>query len=379
MKKNLLYLLITMISLQMFAQVKFEKAYYIDNNDLRTECFIKNTDHFSNPTSFLFKINEEDSNIRVGELSDVKEFGIENIMKFERATLDVDMSDLDLKYMGENREPEWKEKTLFLKVLIEGSATLYEYRAGTFKRYFYKSNNSPIQQLIFKKYFQDPPRYVKMATNKDFQKQLWTNLRYEKFTLDKVLKMDYAKEDLTKYFIEYNKSNDDSFKDYYSTKSRGSVNFKLQGGVNIVSLKSYDNENEKVEYDGNKFYLKYGGELEYVAGFNRNKWAGFIEFNHQSYKYDVAVTPHKSASGATFETTERYSSNVNQYLWSAGIRHYMYLNEGSSIYLDAGLYGRLGVGYSHKHKYTISFMKNNIKSFASYSVVLGYTVFNYKK
>jgi hypothetical protein len=57
----------------------------------------------------------------------------------------------------------------------------------------------------------------------------------------------------------------------------------------------------------------------------------------------------------------------------------MYLNADSSIYLDAGLFGRLGMGYSHQHKYSIAFIKNNIQSFASYSVVLSYTVFNYNK
>jgi hypothetical protein len=365
--------------MQIHSQVKFEKGYYISDDNIRTECFMRNTDHFSNPTSFLFKINEGDSNTSIGDLSSVKEFGIDNVMKFERATLEVDMSDFDLKYMGKNREPEWKERTLFLKVLIEGSATLYEYRDVNFKRYFVKINNSPIQQLIYKKYFQDPPNYIKIAENKDFQKQLWTNLRNSDFNLDKVLKMDYSKQDLTEYFIEYNTSNDNSFEDYYSSKSRGSVNFKIQGGLNFTGLKNTDNGDVKVEYNGNKYYLKYGGELEYVAAFNRNKWAGFFEYSHQSYDYDFAVTRRNSNSGATFEITERDSNYINQNLWSVGIRHYMYLNADSSIYLDAGLFGRLGMGYSHQHKYSIAFIKNNIQSFASYSVVLSYTVFNYNK
>jgi hypothetical protein len=132
MKKNYPFLIIACISLQMYAQVKFQKGYYISDGDIRTECFIKNTDHFSNPTSFLFEINEGDSNTGIGDLSSVKEFGIDNVMKFRKAIVDVDMSDNDLKYMGENRKPEWKERTLFLKVLIEGSATLYEYRAVNF-------------------------------------------------------------------------------------------------------------------------------------------------------------------------------------------------------------------------------------------------------
>jgi hypothetical protein len=62
-----------------------------------------------------------------------------------------------------------------------------------------------------------------------------------------------------------------------------------------------------------------------------------------------------------------------------GIRHYIYLNADSSIYLDAGLFGRLGMGYSHQQKYSIAFMKNKNQSFALYSVVLSYTVFNYNK
>jgi hypothetical protein len=220
---------------------------------------------------------------------------------------------------------------------------------------------------------------MKIGENKGFQKQLWSNLRNSDFNLDKVLKMDYSKEDLTEYFIEYNTLNDASFEDYYSSKSRGSVNFKMQGGLNFAGLKNTDYGDVKVEYNGNKYYLKYGGELEYVAAFNRNKWAGFFEYSHQSYDDDFAVTRRNSNSGATFETTERYSNYINQNLWSVGIRHYMYLNADSSIYLDAGLFGRLGMGYSHQQKYSIAFMKNNNQSFALYSVVLIYTVFNYNK
>jgi hypothetical protein len=53
---------------------------------------------------------------------------------------------------------------------------------------------------------------MKIGENKGFQKQLWSNLRNSDFNLDKVLKMDYSKEDLTEYFIEYNTLNDASLK-----------------------------------------------------------------------------------------------------------------------------------------------------------------------
>ncbi len=42
MKQKLLVVFTTILSSNCFAQILFEKGYYIDNSNLKIDCFIKN-------------------------------------------------------------------------------------------------------------------------------------------------------------------------------------------------------------------------------------------------------------------------------------------------------------------------------------------------
>ena len=153
--------------------------------------------------------------------------------------------------------------------------------------------------------------------------------------------------------------------------------YKLKGGINASPNENYDNQKQKVEYFGNKFFPKYGAEIEYVSPFNRNKWAIYLELTHQTYKYKSTVTEH-SSSGVLFENTYKYDSSVNQFLPNIGLRHYMYLNNNSSVFIGASLFSSYGVGYSYQKKFNIEFRRSSI-GFAKYSAILGYTLFNNNK
>ena len=61
MKKFLLVLFFELFFLQSYSQVNYEKAYFIDNDNVRTECFIKNKDLYNNPNTFEYKLNQEES------------------------------------------------------------------------------------------------------------------------------------------------------------------------------------------------------------------------------------------------------------------------------------------------------------------------------
>ena len=140
MKKLLLIVFLGLFYCHSYSQVNFEKAYFIDNENIWTECFIKNKDLYQNPNSFEYKLNQEESVVKIGDINNIKEFEILNSIKFVRNLVKMDVSTSDLGKMKDIREPEWAEKTLFLKVLIEGKASLYEYKDKTKKLFFYKTS-----------------------------------------------------------------------------------------------------------------------------------------------------------------------------------------------------------------------------------------------
>lgn len=377
MKKLLPILFLGFFYCQTYSQINFEKAYFIDNDNVRTECFIKNKDLYNNPNSFEYKLNQEESVVRVGDINNIKEFEILNAMKFERNIVKIDISTADLGEMKDIREPEWAERTLFLKVLIDGKASLYEYKDKSIKRFFYKLDSLPISQLIYKKHYIANTNYTDLAENNDFQKQIWGEMRCENQTMDAVLKLEYKREDLVNYFIKYNDCKKDSYTDYNKNINRGSFNIKVKGGVNISPYEDYDNADEKVDYSGNKFFLKYGGELEYITPFNRNKWAAFIELTYQTHKYSTITTDY-STYGETFDIT--YESNYfeKSLFPFIGVRYYMYLKNNSKMFINAGLFMTFGCGYSYNDKFNVETRFSNT-GLSRYSVVFGYTVFNNKK
>jgi len=53
------------------AQIKYEKGYFISNNDSKTECLIYNMDWSINPVEFIYKSTEDAKPLTIG-IQDVK-------------------------------------------------------------------------------------------------------------------------------------------------------------------------------------------------------------------------------------------------------------------------------------------------------------------
>ena len=54
--KKIVVILIAIISLKGFSQIKFENGYFINNSDEKIECLIKNKDWDDNPVKFNYKL-----------------------------------------------------------------------------------------------------------------------------------------------------------------------------------------------------------------------------------------------------------------------------------------------------------------------------------
>lgn len=377
MKKLLPILLLVFFYYQSYSQINFEKAYFIDNNNVRTDCFIQNKDLYGNPTTFEYKLTQEESVVKTGDIKNIKEFQISNTLKFVRNFIKIDVSTSDLGETKDIREPEWEEKTLFLKVLVQGKASLYEYKDTAVKRFFYKTDNLPLTQLIYKRYYLPKTNYTDLGVNNDFQKQIWQEMNCENQTLDKVLKLEYERKDLVNYFIKYNNCEKSSYIDYNKNISKGSFNIKVKGGINVSPYIDYESAQEKVDYSGNKLFPKYGGEFEYITPFNRNKWAVFIELTYQTYKYNE-VRIYKSTFGPTFNITTESSYRNKSFYPYIGIRYYMFLKDNSKLFVNAGLFRTFGLGYSYNDKFNIETRYSSV-GLSEYSVILGYTLFDSKK
>ncbi|GGF13745.1 porin family protein [Flavobacterium limi] len=400
MKKLLLFFAV-ILTINCYSQISFEKGYYIDNSGQKTECYIKNNDWSSNPTDLKYKLSDNKEIKTIG-IQSVKEFGIYNTIKYIRAIVQIDISSENLNELSSDKNPEFNMVQIFLKVLVEGKANLYE--GGNFKKFFYNVNNTNIEQLIFKSY---------KNTDNQFRIQLWQNLKCQDITMDALSKLNYQKNSLIKLFGEYNKCSNADFIDYVTKQrsKRNVFNLNLRPRINNSSLTI---ESQTANYEntdfGKKMSFGLGIETEFILPFNKNKWAVIIEPTYQNFnvkmtnEYDVRI-------GGELIAEAKYSSIEIP----MGIRHYFFLNKNSKIFINAsyiyeltlksrvefsmkdrpGVFTRdfdtdgnfsFGIGYKLFDKYSIEARYNSSRNvlkeypfwnsdYKTTSIILGYTLF----
>lgn len=378
-----------------FSQVKFESGYFIRNNGEKTICLIKNVDWENNPKRFFYKLSSSAQQQTI-DITSVKEFGIDKFSKYIKFSGDIDTSSAKLDLLSKNRNPEFKSDTFFLKVIVEGKATLYYYKSKKITRYFYKVDSSAIQQLVYKEYLIDD---LNVRTNAFYKQQLTNTLVCDDKLKLQIDNSRYALRDLEKIFINYNQCTGSAAANF-SKRASSLFNLVIRPGINIPNLfieflPGSIYYSKKFE---NKLAFRLGVEAEFILPFNKNKWSLLAEPVYQYYK----VGENRSDPGTFVD----YSSIELIF----GLRHYFFLNDQSKLFINGSYlmdlpfnsklgYGIgatldissarnivFGAGYNYNDKYSIEIRsgtrRNLIKEYAYWkseykaiSVIFGYTIF----
>ncbi len=163
--------------------------------------WIKNADWRDNPNSFVYRFAENERSTSAS-IENVQEFGIYNFSKYIRARVEIDRSSGDISKMDYFGNAVFHTEQLFLKVLIEGEASLYMYEDGDLRLFFFQAPRQDIRQLIYKKYIVDPNT---IASNVEFREQLGIHLKCDRERADLSKNLNYYKSELIKYFITYHR------------------------------------------------------------------------------------------------------------------------------------------------------------------------------
>jgi len=318
MKKYvLLTWLIVFCGLNSWSQIVYEKGYFIKETDERIQCLIKNIDRLYNPSVFKYKTGKDSPDMEACAAT-VKEFGIDGTSKYVRAVVKIDKSDDAISRLSRDRQPQFNEEILFLKVLVEGGASLYIHRSARNTRFFYKKGDSEIQQLVYKQYMTDDG----IATNDEYKKQLFISFQSEPVPI--IQNLSYTTSDLKRFFIHLNeKSGAVHMK--YENENRFRYNLTLRPGISSANFKvqapvSFYN----TDFEPQQSY-RFGIESELVLPFHKNKWGILVE---PAYQYFQAEHP---------ASLDRFSTRVNyrSVEFACGIRHYFYLADNSKIFMNS--------------------------------------------
>jgi hypothetical protein len=320
MKTRFFYLLFTLLTFSSFGQVTFEKGYFINNENQRIECLIKNYDQKNSPKGIEYKI-DENSEYQKADIAVIKEFGIINDSKFIRAETNIDRSSNDLAKPSENGIPVWSHEQLFLKVLVEGKASLFSYHDKATSRFFYSVSDSYVKQLIYKEYLSEDRKYL--LTNNGFRQQLWTDIKCENAATNSVENISYSESALKKYFNRYNECNGIASKEYKIKEKKNAFHLKMTSGFTLTSasfsITTIPYSDTYFEKDIN---YRLGIDMEYTLPFNKNKWRIAFEPSYQHYS---------SQAENTLGDAEIIAQSIE---FPLGIRYYFFLNDNLNIYLN---------------------------------------------
>lgn len=318
--KKISFVIVLFLSVQIYAQIKFENGYLIDNFGVRKNCLIKNMDWAKNPEEFEYKLSEN-GEIQKGNLLNVNEFGTDEGNKYIKMVFDFDKSTEIINQISSTSSPEFVIKTAFLKVLIEGKLNLYVYNSnlGTAKYYVFKEGGN-LEALVYKKY-----RVSEFQFNENimFRNQIWNLVKDSDIKLREVEKLSYNYTDLSKIILKYNQNNGSLLTDN-TNKSKSILNLYAKTGINLSSLEiSNSVVNNKNKFDlSTTVYI--GLEAEFLLGVNKNKWAIIVDPSFSSFKGKVT-----NANG-DLEAEMDYSS----FDLPLGIRYNMFLNENSRLFIN---------------------------------------------
>ncbi|SEA23719.1 outer membrane beta-barrel protein [Psychroflexus halocasei] len=327
MKKQLLSLLLFIIGLNSYAQITFEEGYFINNSGQKITCLIKNVDWKNTPTQIEYKLQENDE-AQLKSIETLNEFGINGISKYIKAKVEIDRSSKNINRLSQNRNPIFSEENLFLKVLVEGQANLYEYNDGNLLRYFYSLKDSEIKQLIYKKY-----KTVNgdVSENNRYRQQLWSDLSCDGFDQQKLEYINYSKRDLVKQFTKFNDCVESDYINFNAKDKRDFFHLTIKPRLNISSL-TFGNslsDIDPIEFDDETGF-GIGIDLEFVLPFNKNKWAITLEPAYQSFKSESSSPTDNIVGGERVAIVDYSSIEI-----PIGLRHYFYINKKSAIYLNA--------------------------------------------
>lgn len=320
MKTNIITFILAFITLISFGQINYESGYFIDNNNKRVECLIKNIDWKNNPTEFAYKVTAN-AIPEKGSLNTVKEFGVTDFSKYVRADVKIDISSSELDNLSNQANPEWQEERLFLNMLVEGKAKLYYYEKSRFVRFFYSLSDTSIVQLIYKEYYASENQ---LAENFTYRTQLWNNVRCVNEGLNSVENLRYNKSELERYFKKYNANEESTTLVYSAKKNRDSFQLRLTPGLNYSSVKAANAfaSNEFVDF-GPKINFRIGVEAQFILPFNKNKWGILFDPSFQYF----------NASGQnSYEKVEMKYQSIE---FPIGLRHRFYINENLTFFVDA--------------------------------------------
>ena len=331
--KKILCVVFCLFALGVEAQIGFEKGYFISNNGVKMECYIKNLDWKNSPVEFSYKLQLTDQEVKNEKIGNVKEFGIDNLSKYKRFNVKLERSSTIAGNLQNDRYPKWNTEIVFLKALVEGNANLYVYNDVNLVKFFFETETKPVEQLVSIRYMMNR---VDISQYNPFRQQLLNDVRCDQTSNTQIENLKYETTDLVNHFVKYNNCFKKEVVNYDAKIVRKSFALKVTPSVFMTNLtieSPYPQYNVSTEIE--KTVLKIGFEAEYILPFNKGKWSIFINPAYSTFKTTKEYMKNDGMSNDRKDINYIATVDHNTIEIPIGLRHYFLINPSSKIFLNA--------------------------------------------
>lgn len=346
MRTPFILLITSFLSVPAAAQVDFEPGYWTGNDGIRRECEILNVDWRFNPESFEYRMQPGGEQL-TATLAEVREFGVTGKSRYVREAVQIDRSSNQIDKLTPYRNPVFSPDTLFLKVIVEGRASLYRYESKQVLRFFYSLPDSPVQQLIYRRY--QPLGSTAVYTNYDFRFQLQRDLSCG---AQRQVEIACDEPSLARFFEAYNGCIGESSVRYGVRDVKALAAVRIRPGFSMASARF---SNPAAVLEGAKFpwrpTFRLGFEFEQILPFNQGRWSLLAEPTLQFYQDTHIMFP-----GTSYTSTVRVRYRSVEL--PVGFRYYLFLNPDTRLFLN----GLMTIDFSFGSTYASGFETRKIFS-----------------
>ena len=307
------------------AQSAYRPGYLLQADGSRTGVEILDRDWVDNPRSFQYRLPGEKRAVTAGP-EDAAGFGLDdNSQRYERFTVEVDLSDARPGLLSLSTRPEYSSQTVFLSLLVSGAADLYAYEQGELRRFYYRLGDDVPTPLVSRAY-----RVGASDIRRDdsFRGELRAKVNCDARDA-RLQQLPYERGALVRYFEEYNNCRGDTAATVYRREPRAgrlSVGLRLGAERGHVVFTDGGSFSAQRELPG-EIVPRYGLEVEYRLPFAANRWAVFTG----AYFHSIEAERQQRS------LPRPYIVNYHALGVPLGVRRYVYLSGRTGVFVNAVL------------------------------------------
>lgn len=362
MKQLLLILTATLLPGFLMAQIKFTPGYIVNNKDEKKACLLLNAGVQHTGENYFYKVHKDSAQVKV-DLKRIKAFGVDGGSRFIRKKVQLDISGNQIKQVKDTlNHADWNEGHVFLQEMIASEvASLYYFRYEGREFFFYKKGDSPITNLIYKKYEVGVSSQIttQVLLDNRYKQQLGQNLPCSM----KISRLSYTRPSLMRYFKTYIDEQSEEI-ETESREQKSKIKVQLAILANNTSFALEETKTLRNYNAGSEMSFGGGIAIEYLFPFNRNKWGLFAEGNY-------VVTSFSYASNLN---TFKYNLDYNFVELPFGLIHYFNVTEDFRLFVKAGMCAT----FISDDNFSVGNSDFNRGTTSSTSVIAGFGI-NYKR